>query len=104
MTSRVLRHAYRVQRIMRYSQDRINHLAHKIHDRLYLDEDVDYTDEDRALDAIKKVMLDFLQLEDKIDQIVQNKILTLKRNVIPGSREWNILYLKYFEEELRRQK
>lgn len=85
---------------MNYSEDRIKNLALKIHDRLYLDEDVDYTDEDEALACIKKTMIGFFTLEDKIDDFVRQKIQSLKKNVSPGSPEWEILYRKYFEEEL----
>lgn len=89
---------------MKYSEDRIKSLALKIHDKLYLDEDVDYSDEDKALAEIKKVMLEYFQIEDKIDEMVKNKILSLKKQVIPGTDEWNILYRKYFEEEMRKHK
>jgi len=89
---------------MKYSEDRIKSLALKIHDRLYLDEDVDYTDEDKALAQIKKVMLEFFSLEDKIDDIVRHKIATLKKNVVQGTPEFDILYQKYFEEEMRKHK
>lgn len=87
---------------MKYSEDRIKTLALKIHDRLYLDEDADYTDEEKALAAIKEVMFKFFKIEDQIDDRVRRKILSLKRQVIPGSDEWNILYQKYFEEEMRK--
>jgi len=89
---------------MKYSEDRIKTLALKIHDKLYLNEDVDYTDDDLALAEIKKVMLKFFQLEDDIDDRVKNKILSLKKQIIPGSDEWNILYRKWVEEEMRKHK
>lgn len=89
---------------MKYSEDRIGALSLKIHDRLYLDEDVDYTDEDAALASIRKVMAQFFALEDKIDDIVREKISTLKRNVVPHSTEWQIMYNKYFEEELKKHR
>ncbi len=89
---------------MRYSDERIQKLALKIHDRLYLDEDVNYTDEVKSLALIKKVMLQYFTLEDKIDTVVREKIQTLKRGVIPHSREWEILYSKYFEEEMQKHR
>jgi len=87
---------------MKYSEDRIKTLAKSIHDRLYLDEDVNYKDEDKSLNLIKKTMLAYFQMEDKIDEIVKAKIETLKKRIIPGTDEWNILYRKYFEEEMRK--
>lgn len=88
---------------MKYSEDRIKNVALQIHDRLYLDNDVDYTDEDEALKVIKDAMLGFFHMEDEIDDAVSKKIATLKRNVTPGTPEWEILYQKYFEEELNKR-
>lgn len=87
---------------MKYSEDRIKNIALQIHDRLYLDNEVDYTDEDEALKVIKDTLLHYFQLEDQIDDIVTKKILSLKRGVTPGSAEWDIMYQKYFEEEMRK--
>lgn len=88
---------------MRLSEERVMHIAHKIHDRLYLDEFVDYTDEDAALKEIKKIMADFLLMEEKIDNFVRQKIQTLKKGILEGSPEWEVLYRKYSEEELRKK-
>ena len=88
---------------MRLSADRISHISHLIHDRLYLDEMVDYTDEARSLQLIKDAITEFLSVEDKIDDEVTAKIKTLKKGVLEGSPEWNVLYRKYFDEELRKR-
>lgn len=88
---------------MRLSEDRISHICHKIHDRLYLDEFVDYKDEDEALRAIKKIFNDFLALEDQIDDKVRAKIKSIKRGITEGSSEWEILHKKYYEEEMRKK-
>ena len=88
---------------MRLSEERVLHISHKIHDRLYLDEFVDYIDEDEALVVIKKVFADFLVLEDHIDEQVRAKIATLKKGITEGSPEWEVLHRKYFEEEMRKK-
>lgn len=87
---------------MKYSEERIANLALKIHDRLYLDDLTDYRDEDEALKVIRETLLEYFQREDKVDDIVREKILSQKKNIIPGSREWDVLYHKYFEEEWRK--
>jgi len=89
---------------MRLTEDRIFHICHKIHDRLYLDELVDYTDEDEALRIIKKTMTDFLAADDQIDDFVREKVRSLKRGIVEGSPEWEVLHRKYYEEELRKRK
>jgi len=89
---------------MRLSEDRISNISHKIHDRLYLDEYVDYTDEDESLKMIKKVMTDFLKLDEAIEELVRHKISTLKKGVREGTPEWDVLFRKYSEEELNKHK
>ena len=40
----------------------------------------------------------------RLDEIVRRKIASLSRKVPPGSREWDILYQRYLDEEQRKQK
>ncbi|HEX6768600.1 MAG TPA: DUF507 family protein [Candidatus Binatia bacterium] len=35
---------------------------------------------------------------------MRQKISTLSRHVPPGSREWDVLYRKYYEEESRKHR
>jgi hypothetical protein len=41
--------------------------------------------------------------EDAADQAARRKIASLKRGVVEGSPEWNILFRRYREEELRKK-
>ena len=88
---------------MKFSEERISHLAHIIHKGLGKDALVSYTDEDRAHREIKKTLIDYLKVEDAADQAAREKVATLKRGVLEGSREWEILYRKYFEEEMSKK-
>jgi len=63
----------------------------------------DFPNEGRALTETKLILHDYFQREDHIDDVVRQKIQSLSRHVPPGSREWDILYRKYFEEESRKQ-
>ena len=40
---------------------------------------------------------------DAIDEIVRRKIISLKRGVVEGGSEWNILFRRYRDEELRKK-
>ena len=64
----------------------------------------EFPNEGRALAETKRVLHEFFEREDHIDEIVRQKISSLSRHVPPGSREWDILYRKYFEEEARKQR
>lgn len=89
---------------MRLSDDRISHLAHLVTDRIWKDDLVDFTDDDKALSEVKRVITDYLRVEDNADSAAREKIRSLSRNVPEGSREWDILYKKYFDEELSKKK
>ena len=88
---------------MKFSDDRISHIAHLIHRSLVKDQLVTYTDEDKAHREIKRVLIEYLKVEDVADQTAREKVASLKRGVAEGSREWEVLYRKYFEEELNKK-
>ena len=89
---------------MKYSEDRIKNLAYRIHDQLYMNNEVDYTNEELALARIKDVMLKYFSIEDDVDEAVRKRIASLRRQIPIGSDEWNILYDKYKEEEIKKTK
>ena len=88
----------------RLSESRISHLAHLIVDGLWKEDLADFPNEGRALAVTKRALHDFFHKEDRLDEVVRQKIESLSRRVPIGSREWDILYRKYREEELRKQK
>ena len=89
---------------MRFSEGRISHLAHLIMNGLREQKLAEFPNERRALLETKQALSDFFQREDQIDDLVRHKISSLSRPVPQGSREWDILYRKYFEEESRKQR
>ncbi|MBI4529657.1 MAG: DUF507 family protein [Deltaproteobacteria bacterium] len=88
----------------RLSESRISHLAHLIIDGLGKGNVADVANESRALAETKLVLQEFFASRDRLDEIVRRKIQSLSRPVPLGSREWDILYRKYLEEEERKQK
>jgi len=90
---------------MRLSDDRISHISHLILDKLVQDRNVDLlVAEERVLREVKKIFADELRFEDEADTAARHTILSLSRRVPEGSREWDILYRKYFEEEMNRRR
>jgi len=84
------------------SEDRQSHLAHVAIDGIWNDDLVDYKDDDQALREAKKIITEFVQATEKIDDGVRTKISAQKKGIFEGSREWDILYKKYYEEEARK--
>jgi uncharacterized protein len=89
---------------MHVSEDRISHIAHKIYDKLYNDDLADFPDERRALESIKGSIEEFFATIGQIDEIVRNKLASYSQAKVPGSREWEILYQKFYAEELAKRK
>ena len=90
--------------MIKLSENRISHLAHLVLDGLRKSKLAEFPNEGRSLAETKQVLRDFFQHEDHLDELVRQKIASLSRHVPPGSREWDILYRKYFEEESRKQR
>lgn len=88
---------------MRLSEERVSHLARLVVDKIYDDDVVDYVDEEAALRSAKKGLQAHVTLMEEIDKAAIQKIASLKRGVVEGSPEWDVMYSKYVEEELKRR-
>ncbi|MBN8555564.1 MAG: DUF507 family protein [Deltaproteobacteria bacterium] len=86
----------------RFSQDKVFHIAHLVADKLYDDDLMDFKDEDEGPKVIKKIFMDYFAREGEIVEKVRKKIMSLAKAPFEGSREWDVLYRKYFEEEMNR--
>lgn len=88
---------------MRLSEDRISHIAHLIIDAIWRDDLVDYPKEDAALQEVKKTIMDYLKIEDEVDEFVRGKIRSMSMVIPEGGREWDVLYKKFFNEEMAKK-
>lgn len=85
------------------SEERQTHLAHLVTDKVWGDDIVDFTDDDESLRAAKKAIALFVKEVAEIDTKAREKVASLKRHVMEGTSEWDILYKKYYEEEKNRR-
>ena len=89
--------------IMNYD-DRYNDLAHLILDELYENYLAEYdVNENQIKNIIFKSFKDFANSFDEIDDIVYSKIKKMKKEVIPGSQEYELLYERLYQEELSKR-
>jgi hypothetical protein len=82
------------------SEDRQAHLARIIVDGIWNDDLVDYNDEDVAIRHAKRAIALWVNEENQIDVTVRAKITSLKRTVTEGTPEWDIMFAKYYAEEM----
>ena len=85
------------------SEDRQTHFAHLLIDGIWNDDLVDYSDDDMAIKVAKRAISNFIAEMEEIDRKAKATVASLKRGVPEGSPEWDVLYAKYLEEELRRR-
>ncbi len=89
--------------IMNYD-DRYNDLSHTILDELYENYLIEYDVSDNQVkNIIFKSFKEFADSFDEIDDIVYTKIRNMEREVIPGSQDYELLYERLYQEELRKR-
>ncbi len=88
---------------MRLSREKTVRLSHIITDVLVAGEDVEFI-EDRATirTNVVDILLSLLKEEEQMDAQVRQKIGSQKKEILEGSEEWDVLYRKYYSEEMRR--
>lgn len=86
------------------SEERQAHWAHVITDAIWNDDMVDYTDEDVALRTARQAIVEYVKEDVQIDAHAREKVASLKRGVLEGTPEWDVMYRKYYEEESQRRR
>jgi len=88
---------------MRLSREKTVCLSHAIIDLLVSSDDVEFIeDRDTIRLEIVRILQDLLHDEEKVDTEVRRKISSQKKEIPEGSSEWDVLYRKYYAEEMRR--
>jgi hypothetical protein len=88
---------------MRVSRDKANKVAHVTTDALASMDEVDFIEDRNTIRLeVRKVLEDLLNQEERIDQAARQKIESQKRTILEGSQEWDILYRKYYNEEVKK--
>jgi uncharacterized protein len=88
---------------MRISREKIIRLSHQITDVLVASDDVEFVDDrDTIRQQIVRILTDTVRDEEKIELEVRKRITSQKKEILEGSEEWDVLYRKYYADELRR--
>jgi hypothetical protein len=89
---------------MKLSREKINHLANCIINDFDKRDEVDYiADPIDVRIKIVEIITDTLSIDDEVDNIVRKKLSSLSRKVIEDSNEWDVMYAKYYEEEMNKK-
>ena len=88
---------------MKLTHEKVIQLSHRIMSAIEELDEVEIFDESTVIrQEIVKILTDLLHEEEKIDETVRQRILSQKRTIPEGGAEWDILYRKYYGDELRK--
>ena len=86
---------------IRLSREKINCLSRQILDALFGDDQVEFLDEPNEIRlSIVKSIEDEMKLYELLDKKAIEKINAQRKSIKEGSREWEILYRKYYNDEI----
>ncbi len=84
---------------MNLSEGRLSYLAHALM-HCVRDEGLGRVRSDRLfLHEAKRALTDAFSLDGRLDQLARAR---MPKRILPGSREWDVLYRKYYDEERRK--
>ena len=88
---------------MRISRDKLNKLAHTVADTLAEIAEVDFLEDSNTIrQEARKALEKLLMEETKIDAAARMKISSQRKIITEGSQEWDILYRKYYNDEVKK--
>ncbi len=88
---------------MRISRDKVNKLAHTVADTLADVEECEFLeDRNTVRQEARKILEKLFSEELKIDAAARLKIQSQRKIILEGSQEWDILYRKYYNDEVKK--
>ena len=88
---------------MRIGRDKLNKLAHTAADTLAESDEVGFLEDRNTIrQEARKALEHLLEEEVRIDNAARLKIANQRKIIQEGSQEWDILYRKYYNDEVRK--
>ncbi len=88
---------------MRISRDKAGVLSKSVMEILKQIEQVEFVEDPNTIRQETRKVIEALLLHDvRLDQAARQKIESQKRTILEGSQEWEILYRKYYNEEVKK--
>ena len=88
---------------MRISRDKLNKIAHVIADTLAETDECEFLEDRNTIrQEARKILENLLTQEMKIDEAARLKISSQRKIIMEGSQEWDILYRKYYNDEVKK--
>ncbi|BDY12817.1 DUF507 family protein [Hydrogenimonas cancrithermarum] len=86
------------------NEERYSDLSHKILNELWEEDLIDYTvSENQVRGVIFKAIEDYMKSFEQIEDAVLEKMSHYKRELHPGTEEYDLIFERLYEEELRKR-
>jgi hypothetical protein len=90
---------------VKLSREKVLRLSHLILEHMNQDEDVEFfADPQEIRGDVVQIISAEMKVDEAIDAMVRRKIESQKRTIVEGSDEWEVLYRKYYEDEIGRHR
>jgi hypothetical protein len=87
--------------MLRLSREKVTRISHQVAEALRVDPEVILkTDLNEIRLEVMKLINSRLKVDELLDQKVRERIASFKRKIPEGGQEWQVLYRRYYEEEL----
>ena len=87
--------------MLRLSREKITRISHQVAEAVRLDAEVILkTDLNEIRLEVMKLINSRLKVDEMLDTKVRERIASFKRKIPEGGQEWQVLYRRYYEEEL----
>ncbi len=88
---------------MKLSHEKVIQISHRVTGAIEALDEVEIFDEPNNIrQEIVKILNELMHEEEKIDETIKARIASQKRTIPEGGAEWEILYRKYYSDELRK--
>ncbi|MEK7798417.1 MAG: DUF507 family protein [Acidobacteriota bacterium] len=90
---------------MRLSHERCVHLSHLFVNALEDDDGIEFlVDTNDIRLHVLQILESELVKEDEMEEAIRRKIASQRRDLPEGSAEWDLLFRKYYDEEMKKVK
>ena len=88
---------------MRISRDKVSRLTKGVFESLREFEQLVFIEDPQTIrQEIRTALERLLEEEEGLDKAARQKIESQKRTIVEGTQEWDILYRKYYSDEVKK--
>lgn len=88
---------------MRISHDKVSRLTKSVFESLREYEQLIFVEDPQTIrQEIRASLEHLLNEEEGLDKAARQKIESQKRTIVEGTQEWDILYRKYYADEVKK--